>query len=627
MGFFDVVMDDIRYLTAQKIQEILTYCEVSELQDETVRQHITGIANFVHDSRLKAGLNGLPEYFKHKSISVLHEPVVDLRGSPRIRATKRKKEPLNYRGLDVSPRKKRLIAGKLEIKDKVSKNSGADATADDHSYATARETDNCDLCTTPATSSMEAHQRGSDVSSTAHEHAGQLEQTNSLVPPVGEAKTSPEQADVHMILPSDNHATTSPPMPDMVGSAGLMKEVLLECVTLNYAMGKYAQDDPDRINRNVIATADIETIRNNAYRIADLGYQKALYSVTKEKSVLAGRDIQTRYLETVYWEIIKKGEELLDPGSLPSQKGRRDEFTMAEKVAVRRFMLDAGYGISDSSQQRYRRLWKRLHDMRHAGVDKILFYRTRKLDDFLVDFPRDAKYGLIDLMLSWEQKYNPEIAMLEDRVWRASQGDDSGRAWLNTPGIAGRLEIPDPTQWNCARNQWFSQLEETEFRASSRSLKASEQELGGLLETSMCSRNKSVFISLRLEADGQPSVVPIIDIAAGEFLGIFAGHLRYSGQFDTIHGIRGPRENLWVDYSRVTGVLNQMRVSPPNGDANVCLVWELFEVIGESVPQWRVSVRALRSIKAFDEVFRAAGDEVQFYMHQEGARAKTGFLK
>ena len=46
MTFFDVVMDDIRYLTAQKIQEILTYCEVSELQDETVRQHITGIANF-----------------------------------------------------------------------------------------------------------------------------------------------------------------------------------------------------------------------------------------------------------------------------------------------------------------------------------------------------------------------------------------------------------------------------------------------------------------------------------------------------------------------------------------------------------------------------------------------------
>ncbi|CAG7952883.1 unnamed protein product [Penicillium nalgiovense] len=55
--------------------------------------------------------------------------------------------------------------------------------------------------------------------------------------------------------------------------------------------------------------------------------------------------------ETVYWEIIKKGAELLDPKDLPTPKGPLNEFTMAEKVATERFMSKAGYGISLANQR------------------------------------------------------------------------------------------------------------------------------------------------------------------------------------------------------------------------------------------------------------------------------------
>lgn len=38
----------------------------------------------------------------------------------------------------------------------------------------------------------------------------------------------------------------------------------------------------------------------------------------------------------------------------------------------------------------------------------------------------------------------------------------------------------------------------------------------------------------------------------------------------------GPIRTLWLDYSQVTGTLNQMQVSEPDGNANVCLLWETF---------------------------------------------------
>jgi hypothetical protein len=46
----------------------------------------------------------------------------------------------------------------------------------------------------------------------------------------------------------------------------------------------------------------------------------------------------------------------------------------------------------------------------------------------------------------------------------------------------------------------------------------------------------------------------------------------------------GPTLYLWLDYSQVTGTLNQMRVARPGGEANVRLVWEGVNENVESGP-------------------------------------------
>ncbi|KAJ5896679.1 uncharacterized protein N7473_006078 [Penicillium subrubescens] len=60
---------------------------------------------------------------------------------------------------------------------------------------------------------------------------------------------------------------------------------------------------------------------------------------------------------------------------------------------------------------------------------------------------------------------------------------------------------------------------------------------------------------------------------------------------------RGPIDHLWLDYSRVTGTLNQIQVSEPGGPANVRLQWEVIhdDIGTEICTTWRVSVKPLRS--------------------------------
>ena len=55
--------------------------------------------------------------------------------------------------------------------------------------------------------------------------------------------------------------------------------------------------------------------------------------------------------------------------------------------------------------------------------------------------------------------------------------------------------------------------------------------------------------------------------------GSFAGTLRFSEDFSDTHGIRGPVKNFWLDYSQVTGILNQMQVLEADGPASVRLKW------------------------------------------------------
>ncbi|BDD62667.1 hypothetical protein MAP00_007629 [Monascus purpureus] len=142
-------------------------------------------------------------------------------------------------------------------------------------------------------------------------------------------------------------------------------------------------------------------------------------------------------------------------------------------------------------------------------------------------------------------------------------------------------------------------------------------------------RNKSIFVTILPKGKNFFSVCPIIPVQEGDFLGVFAGMIRYSAPCNVTYGVPGPEESLWLNYSTVTGALNLMSVSRPGEDSNVCLDWELMSERKGEKPflMWRVTVRALRTIRPFEEMIRAAPRKEQYLLHKSAAGAERGFRK
>ena len=86
---------------------------------------------------------------------------------------------------------------------------------------------------------------------------------------------------------------------------------------------------------------------------------------------------------------------------------------------------------------------------------------------------------------------------------------------------------------------------------------------------------------------------------------------------------------MWLDYSQVTGTLNQMLVSEPGGPANVRLQWEVIhdDFGTDSCTSWRVSVKATKPIMPFDPLVRVAAQQEQYVLHSSSENAKRGFLE
>jgi hypothetical protein len=303
---------------------------------------------------------------------------------------------------------------------------------------------------------------------------------------------------------------------------------------------------------------------------------------------------------------------------------------MAEKVATERFMRDAGYGLSLANQRQCRLFWKRLCEMRKTGVDKILLYRTKEFDRFCKTYPSEDGASLVQTVRLWEDMYGLQIKQLESRVTQESMGDLTGRMWLGQPVLAERLKISD-VAWNSASNPWLSDEEAVAFQSSGPH-EPSFAQFGGFLDLhpgAEAMRNKSIFVTILPKDKNFFSVSPIISVQEGDFLGVFSGLIRYSEHCNVTYGVPGPEENLWLDYSTVTGALNLMSVSRPGEESNVRLDWELIgEQKGEKpFLMWRVTVRALRTIRPFEEMIRAAPRKEQYLLHKSAVGAEKGFRK
>jgi hypothetical protein len=371
----------------------------------------------------------------------------------------------------------------------------------------------------------------------------------------------------------------------------------MECVNSNSAVAKYGQH-----TGTATITTKLEKTQGYVDELSKHSYEKAITIIRRDTALNTGRAIQTNYNEPIFWPIILKGAALIDPATLPPAKGPADGFSMAEKAATRKFMEDIGHSLGSENQRQYRIFWKNIYEMREAGVHEILLYRSKEFDSFCRSYSRTAEISLVNQILMWEKKYLPHIEQLETRILSLIAGDLKRLSYLNDPQVRGLLKVPE-TSWNNAYNEWATIAEEEAFKQCAAET-ISADNLGIRHSDELVyegGTDKSAFVTLLPKEDGPLSVSSIVPICKGDFLGIFAGAVRFSEELSITHGIPGPTGRLWLDYSQVTGVLNQMQVSEPGGKANVCLHWDVFcgGVETQSDISWRVSVKAIKQIMPY----------------------------
>ncbi|KAJ5288250.1 hypothetical protein N7478_003936, partial [Penicillium angulare] len=200
---------------------------------------------------------------------------------------------------------------------------------------------------------------------------------------------------------------------------------------------------------------------------------------------------------------------------------------------------------------------------------------------------------LVDTIEKWEARYRPHIEQLETRILRLGKGDLARVSDLDNPQVSERLKVQE-TCWNCARNEQAFPNEEESFkgirlRTFSRNMVCAPYDNQLVSEPG---GDKSAFTFLLPKDDSSLLVYSIVPVREGDFLGF---------SLSPTHGICGPVDNLWLDYSQVTSTLNQMLVSEPGGSAN--------------------------SIIPFEPLVREATQQEQYLLHSSPEHAKRGFLK
>uniref|UniRef100_A0A093UXY3 Uncharacterized protein n=1 Tax=Talaromyces marneffei PM1 TaxID=1077442 RepID=A0A093UXY3_TALMA len=610
-------MEVVKSLATQKIRELLAICGIGHRSDEPLQEHINNIANYVHTTRVKDGIEGFTEPILTVNAPIYQTPPSsprELRGSYRVLSRNVKRGPSDFQGLTSPSKKKKKKRANKEYNplgpSEVNLNCNDAATA----AKTTHQTDSTDQ--PPTADRMTTTDGVSGKSTTSPNIPSSLDPSMSTA----EDTTRTSLTTDSVVLSVQSHL---PILLDPVGAIDTMTSILWNCVKLNNIIGKHG-----RQSQQVWSTTEVEKMRLYADEIAQHEYKEAVRIVRRDNALLAGKDMQGRYNETIYWDIISKGAKLIDPATLPTPKGPLDDFTMAEKVATKVFMEEAGVGVSMENQRRCRNLWKKLSEMRQAGIGKILLYRTKEFDAYCKSYTTAS--SLTDVVMSWEKVFGPLLEQLENRMMARSAGDFTGVSDLVQAPVAEVLDLPK-SSWTNAFNKWRFKQEASAFGLAYEPVVASDPLwcISDQYNVSESGQNKSIFIFLFPGKNRFLSVCPIVPVNQGDILGIFAGRIRFSDEFDNLYGIRGPFEKLWLDYSQITGTLNQMKVSRHSNEANVQLHWEPVNERGDkdSRVSWIVSVRAIKAITPFEEIVREAPQKEQYLLHRSEIFAGRGFTK
>jgi len=191
-------------------------------------------------------------------------------------------------------------------------------------------------------------------------------------------------------------------------------------------------------------------------------------------------------------------------------------------------------------------------------------------------------------LLSWHRVYDLPLRQLGARTLAQEGNDFSGKSDIEEKWIFDRLHAPQNLCWGDHLSVWEPDLVEYEnFMANCKIKPTSKKSNIHILRYGLkgqSDRNKSNFVSLvlyegesgkrtlgaRSSSTKLIAVSPLVPVSPGDFLGIFAGRLRYTDQKPP-RSIPGPVLNLWLDYSIVMEKLGKMRVAKADEMTNVCL--------------------------------------------------------
>lgn len=191
--------------------------------------------------------------------------------------------------------------------------------------------------------------------------------------------------------------------------------------------------------------------------------------------------------------------------------------------------------------------------MREAGIDKVLYYRAKEFDSYCKGYPKTSEISLVDAMMKWETQYRPHIEQLETRALELAKGDFMRLSDLENPQVLEWLKIHQ-SSWNKAKNEWAFTSEEESFKGNGLQTFSSDV-ICAPYDNQLASESggdKSAFTFLLPKDGSSLFVCSIVPVRGGDFLGLFAGKIRFSEDRSTTCGIRGPIDNLWLDYSQVT---------------------------------------------------------------------------
>ena len=325
--------------------------------------------------------------------------------------------------------------------------------------------------------------------------------------------------------------------------------------------------------------------------------------------------------ETYYWPAIQQRAKM--EGPLPNPSGRKIDMSPQERLVAKRVIPALKYGKSRDSIMKGRSYLKLLSELREAGVKSLLLCRTPEFKTHFWRHPNE-----LNMLLSWNQLYDPYLQQLRLRVIAEEGNDFSGKCDIQDENIKKRLLLLPQmmADWRNDFSDWDqNSTEKAEYLAhhnlKATSGKSNEHVLRYGIKGDL-GRNKAIFVALipyegvsgKKTISSKPAstellaVAPLISVSPGDFLGIFSGQLRYVDE-KPARAMKGPVQGLWLDYSKVPGNLSRMKVAKAGEKTNVCLAWEgVNELKGKKAAcqYWRVLVLATRHIMPFDQLVRPA---------------------